>query len=378
METFERLTRLASPESPAAHPTPVLLEAGVEPSFVPVTHQRCGHCNSFHGTLNGQGLRAECHFNTQSSKVLLLAVGAGLLIGLIAGAFLDGDSVVRGASLGALFGTALGYAAGHISLCIRKQQTAHPEPSLRPHEVDQSQHVLLSTAADNEPFLSAVRMPRRGHDRGTSHLSVGLALQSSPAGPGQWQRTADQHAMNSAAIRTALLQHLTAHRNGRFQDSLELRDEPQEQATEHQVASQQQHAAALMRNTAWRQFSTRHQLLSQRLERAQEERDIRLAQALSLQASMNEPPRVRAADPFLVEALPLCRVAAEDLAQMPEEHRSCAICLEEFRNGDQQRTLPCFHRFHKACVDQWLRQDNTCPLCKHSLDAAVSLTESSA
>lgn len=311
-------------------------------------------------------------------RLLWFASGAGLLVGLIAGAFLDRDSVVKGMTLGALLGTALGCAAGLIMFCICKRQAAHPEPSLLPREVDESQRVLLQTSIDNEPFLSAVRMPGRGQDRGTSHLGEGLTLQSGPAGAGRWQRTADQHATNSAAIRTALLQHLTAHRNGRLQDSLELEEEPREQAAQHQFALQQQHAAAMMRNTTWQQLSTRQQRLANRLERAQEERDIRLAQALSLQASMNEPPRVRPADPFLVEALPLRRVTAADLAQLPDEHRSCTICLEEFRTGDQQRTLPCFHRFHKACVDQWLRQDNTCPLCKHSLEAAISLAESPA
>mmetsp|Transcript_126312 Transcript_126312/g.252374 ORF Transcript_126312/g.252374 Transcript_126312/m.252374 type:complete len:377 (+) Transcript_126312:80-1210(+) len=376
MESFERLTRLRSPQSPAAHPTPLLLEPGFEPSFGPMTPWRCGHCSGFRGTLSGQGLHAECHFNT-NSRLLLLASGAGLLVGLITGAFLNRDSVVKGASLGALLGTALGYAAGHITLCIRKRQAAHSEPSSRPREVDESQRVLLSTAIDNEPFLSAVRMPERGQHSGTSQPSEGLTLQSGPAGAGRWQHAADQHATNSAAIRTALIQHLAAHRNGRFHH-LELQDEPEEQATDHQFALQQQHSVAMMRNTAWQQLSTRQQRLAHRLERAQEERDIRLAQALSLQASLHEPPRARPADPFLVEALPLRRVTAADLGQIPDEHRSCAICLEEFRTGDQQRTLPCFHRFHKACVDQWLRQDNTCPLCKHALEAAVSLGEPSA
>jgi len=377
METLERPSRLESPGSPTPRPTPLLPEAGFEPSFERMAPRRCGHCSGFHGTPNGQGLHALFHVNTPSSRLLLLAVGAGLLTGLIFGFFLDRGSV-KGGLLGAFWGTALGFAAGHITLCVRKRQAAHPEPSLQLQEADQSQHVVLSTAVDNESFLSAMRMPGRGHDRGTSGLSEELVLQSVLAGAGRWQRTAEQHATNSAAIRTALLQHLTAHRNGRFQDSLELQDDAQEEATDHQFALQQQHAAAMMRNTAWRQLSTREQRLAHRLERAQEERDIRLAQALSLQASMNEPPRVRPADPFLVEALPLRRVAATDLAQMPDESRSCTICLEEFRTGDQQRTLPCFHRFHKTCVDQWLRQDNTCPLCKHSLEAAVSLAESSA
>lgn len=44
----------------------------------------------------------------------------------------------------------------------------------------------------------------------------------------------------------------------------------------------------------------------------------------------------------------------------------CAICLEELKDGDKCRMfLPsCNHTFHKACVDLWLSEDNTCPLCR--------------
>ncbi|KAG2237459.1 hypothetical protein INT48_005492 [Thamnidium elegans] len=36
------------------------------------------------------------------------------------------------------------------------------------------------------------------------------------------------------------------------------------------------------------------------------------------------------------------------------EHTECAICLEDYKEGDHLRTLPCKHEFHKACVDIWL------------------------
>lgn len=44
----------------------------------------------------------------------------------------------------------------------------------------------------------------------------------------------------------------------------------------------------------------------------------------------------------------------------------CSICLEEFVDGARTRVLPCQHRFHLHCVDQWLlinRHKPTCPLC---------------
>ena len=43
----------------------------------------------------------------------------------------------------------------------------------------------------------------------------------------------------------------------------------------------------------------------------------------------------------------------------------CAVCLEPWMVGDEVRTLPCLHRLHTACIDPWLRQNATCPVCKY-------------
>jgi len=73
----------------------------------------------------------------------------------------------------------------------------------------------------------------------------------------------------------------------------------------------------------------------------------------------------------MIQALPTHKVTAEEAASAPEEHRCCTICIEEFKRGEEQRTLPCFHRFHAACVDRWLRRCGTCPICKSRVDSGL-------
>lgn len=46
------------------------------------------------------------------------------------------------------------------------------------------------------------------------------------------------------------------------------------------------------------------------------------------------------------------------------EDRQCVVCITDFKTGEQVRTLPCFHKFHKQCIDEWLARDNKCPICK--------------
>ena len=53
------------------------------------------------------------------------------------------------------------------------------------------------------------------------------------------------------------------------------------------------------------------------------------------------------------------------------DHRhQCMICLERYGTGDELRTMPCFHFFHSPCVDEWLRLNASCPLCKTSIDSS--------
>ncbi|CAL5437679.1 unnamed protein product [Camellia sinensis] len=57
---------------------------------------------------------------------------------------------------------------------------------------------------------------------------------------------------------------------------------------------------------------------------------------------------------------------------------TCSICLAEYQPKETLRTIPeCNHYFHATCIDEWLRMNATCPLCRKSPDGSSVVTPSS-
>merc|ERR1740123_2079407 len=88
------------------------------------------------------------------------------------------------------------------------------------------------------------------------------------------------------------------------------------------------------------------------------------------------------ADDRIIKDLPTRKVTAEELmknesktdtnANMEsddenEDGPSCAICMQQYKIGDELRILPCKHEFHCECVDKWLPMKKICPLCRHDV-----------
>ncbi|KAI4887949.1 hypothetical protein NFI96_029658 [Prochilodus magdalenae] len=62
--------------------------------------------------------------------------------------------------------------------------------------------------------------------------------------------------------------------------------------------------------------------------------------------------------------------------EMESDFDNCAVCIEGYKPNDVVRILPCRHLFHKCCVDPWLVDHRTCPMCKMNILKALGLTSS--
>ncbi|KAM3836389.1 E3 ubiquitin-protein ligase RNF149 [Vipera latastei] len=64
-----------------------------------------------------------------------------------------------------------------------------------------------------------------------------------------------------------------------------------------------------------------------------------------------------------IAQLPLYTLKDEDKCWAIDTE-NCAICIENYKAKDTVRLLPCKHIFHKLCIDPWLLEQRTCPMCK--------------
>lgn len=67
--------------------------------------------------------------------------------------------------------------------------------------------------------------------------------------------------------------------------------------------------------------------------------------------------------PPLAAAGPPSKAKGQKIEDAPApDASSCEICHEVFKSKNM-RVLKCGHRFHKGCIKQWLKGQNTCPTC---------------
>lgn len=53
----------------------------------------------------------------------------------------------------------------------------------------------------------------------------------------------------------------------------------------------------------------------------------------------------------------------------------CPICQCEFEFNEIVIELRCRHIYHEECILSWLKDENTCPICKESVMAEIKKEE---
>lgn len=53
------------------------------------------------------------------------------------------------------------------------------------------------------------------------------------------------------------------------------------------------------------------------------------------------------------------------------ENIYCVVCMSDLESDELVRVLPCNHLFHASCIDEWLRRNRTCPMCRRDVTVAA-------
>jgi hypothetical protein len=57
----------------------------------------------------------------------------------------------------------------------------------------------------------------------------------------------------------------------------------------------------------------------------------------------------------------------KNVEKLDNDKKKCTICLENYVDGDDSIALPCIHIFHADCIKTWVKDHNTCPICKKDI-----------
>ncbi|XP_027341043.1 NEP1-interacting protein 1-like [Abrus precatorius] len=66
----------------------------------------------------------------------------------------------------------------------------------------------------------------------------------------------------------------------------------------------------------------------------------------------------------IIQKLPVHQFNSTKMLKLYNES-CCSICFQDFEDGEFIRILPnCGHFFHLVCIDKWLVQQGSCPMCR--------------
>ncbi|CAD8057559.1 unnamed protein product [Paramecium sonneborni] len=72
-------------------------------------------------------------------------------------------------------------------------------------------------------------------------------------------------------------------------------------------------------------------------------------------------------DPNRYGSPPASQKAIDALQKVNLQSECCTVCQEEYQL-QQALQMPCNHHFHSECLIPWLKQHNSCPVCRYELE----------
>ncbi|XP_023524149.1 uncharacterized protein LOC111788150 [Cucurbita pepo subsp. pepo] len=84
----------------------------------------------------------------------------------------------------------------------------------------------------------------------------------------------------------------------------------------------------------------------------------------TVSTALSEEALTECLDTSIYQSKPGGRAATGSIEELSDI--KCCICQEEYLIGDEVGRLQCEHKYHVACIQQWLRLKNWCPICKAS------------
>lgn len=79
-----------------------------------------------------------------------------------------------------------------------------------------------------------------------------------------------------------------------------------------------------------------------------------------------QPTLLSGLDGAIIESYP--KTVLGESRRLPKPNDTvCPICLSDYKPKDTLRTIPaCQHCFHADCIDEWLRLNAACPVCRNN------------
>lgn len=66
----------------------------------------------------------------------------------------------------------------------------------------------------------------------------------------------------------------------------------------------------------------------------------------------------------VIDSIPSFRYSA---SSRDSSNGNCVVCMSDYINREKLRRLPCNHDFHAKCIDRWLKNNRTCPVCREEV-----------